>query len=313
SYLAMNRTATMKSSIDHSELPGNSGNVIGAAELDVARRYCRSLARGHYENFVVGSILIPRVYTQHLFNIYAFCRNSDDIADEVGDANRSLELLSDWRDDLKRCYGGRPTQQTMIALQDTISTFDIPIKPFEDLISAFEQDCRVSRYETYEELLSYSERSANPVGRLFLWIFGYKDEERLGLSDNICTALQLANFWQDVSEDYRRGRVYIPRQDLQQFGCDESTIAEGRITPAFRDMMRFEVARTQELLDIGAALPLMLDGRVRIDVELFRRGGMAVLEEIRRIEYSVIERRPRVSKFRQALLFLSCIMGRCGK
>jgi squalene synthase HpnC len=294
------------------EVKSSGIEISGSDRVDLksAREYCRKLARGHYENFIVGSILVPRKYMQHLYNIYAFCRISDDLADEVGDSEKSLDLLHAWREDLGRCYAGQPTHPAMVALQDTISQFDIPAKPFEDLISAFEQDCRVSRYDTFSDVLDYCERSANPVGRIFLWVFGYRDEERLALSDDICIGLQLANFWQDVAEDYARGRIYIPREDLEKFGCSESGIAAREMSDAFTDLIRFEVDRAREFFDRGAALPKLLDGRVRIDVELFRRGGMAILEEIRRINYEVILRRPTVSKWRQAQLFLRCLIQR---
>jgi len=278
--------------------------------LEEAWRYCRGLARGHYENFIVGSILVPRGYMQHLYNIYAFCRHSDDLADEVGDSAESLKLLAAWREELGLCYGGRPEHPALIALQDTISVFDIPSKPFEDLISAFEQDCSVARYESYADVLDYCRRSANPVGRLFLWIFGYRDEERVALSDSICTALQLANFWQDVSEDYARGRIYIPMEDLRTYGCSEADIELRKMSDGFRELMRFEVDRAQELFERGSALPPTLGRRLAVDIELFRRGGMTVLDHIRRKGYDVLNHRPEVSKLEQIRLFLSCVFGR---
>lgn len=267
------------------------------------------MAKAHYENFVVGSVLVPRRYMQHLYNIYAFCRHADDLADETGDHELSIRLLAEWREQLKACYGGRPEHPILIALQDTIDEFDIPMEPFEDLISAFEQDCRVTRYATYADLLSYCERSANPVGRIFLWVFGYKDDERLKLSDKICTALQLANFWQDVASDFERGRVYIPQEDMSIFGCSESDIGARRMTPDFKELIRFEVDRAQEMFREGAPLPSMVNRRLSIDIGLFKRGGMAVLDGIRKIDYDVMSHRPVISKRQKARLFLGCLFG----
>lgn len=279
-----------------------------SSKLEFARRYCRRLARGHYENFIVGSVLIPRAYIQHLYNIYAFCRYSDDLADEISDSSESLRLLNEWKDELQLCYGGAPQHPILIALQDTIASFDIPPTPFLDLISAFKQDCQVTRYETYAELLDYCTRSANPVGRLFLLIFGYRDSELLQLSDKICTGLQLANFWQDIAQDYQRNRVYIPREDMRSFGCTEKDIHAGPAADEFRELVRFQVERTREMFAAGRALPPKLTKRLSIDIELFRRGGLAVLTHIEGIDYDVLSRRPSISKLEKARMFASCLV-----
>ena len=279
----------------------------GPVNLAAARKYCRRIARGHYENFIVGSVLVPRRLIQHLYNIYAFCRQSDDLADETGDSAKSRELLDAWKSELALCYSGTPTHPIMIALQDTIRVFDIPIDPFEDLISAFVQDCTVTRYRTYDEVLDYCTRSANPVGRIFLWVFGHRDVQRHELSDKICTALQLANFWQDVARDWEKGRVYIPLEDIEAFGCRESDIADRRITPQFKALIRFEVERAQALFDEGAVLPRIVNRRLGVDLELFRRGGMAVLEGIRKNDYDVLTSRPEVSKSQQIRLFFESV------
>jgi squalene synthase HpnC len=275
--------------------------------LHDAMRYCRSVARSHYENFIVGSILIPRRLMPHLYSIYAFCRHADDLADEVGDPEQSLALLDEWRLELRRCYHGSPNHPIMIALQATIQTFDIPPDPFEDLISAFEQDCRVSSYETFSDLLDYCRRSANPVGRLFLWLFGYRDAERQQLSDKICTGLQLVNFWQDVVSDLARGRVYIPQEDMDAFGCGEKHISTSPSTTNFVRMMQFEVRRTEEMFASASVLAHTLDRRLCVDVELFRRSGLAVLGAIRKNGYDVISQRPRLSKTNKVGLLLRCL------
>jgi squalene synthase HpnC len=282
---------------------------VSGYDLESAEEYCRDLARGHYENFIVGSILVPRKYIQHLYNFYAFCRHSDDLADEVDDVDLSLRLLREWREDLRECYGGKPRHPALIALQSTIADFDIPVEPFLDLISAFEQDCTVHRYATYTDLLDYCRRSANPVGRVFLRIFGYTDEQRQELSDHICTGLQLANFWQDVSEDFDRGRVYIPKEDLDRFGCSEADIAAKKMSEEFKKLMCFEVDRAESLFNDGAALIPMVSRRLGVDLALFRRGGLAILQHIRGLDYNVLTQRPKVSKLEQMGLFLRCILG----
>ncbi len=277
--------------------------------FEAACSYCKNMAKTHYENFFVGSILVPHKYLQHLYNIYAFCRCSDDLADEIGDRQRSLELLEQWRTQLKSCYNGTPTHPALIALQNTIKEFDIPPQPFDDLISAFEQDCKILRYDTYEDLLDYCSRSANPVGRLYLWIFGYKDQVRQKLSDKICTGLQLANFWQDVVPDFRRGRIYLPREDMLAFGCSELDIAQGRMSPQFAELMRFEINRTKDMFNEATPLASMVNHRLGIDVALFRRAGLSILEEIAKNNYDVINRRPTLTKAKKIRLFIGCLFG----
>lgn len=285
-------------------------NQPNATDLRAARRLCRRLARSHYENFLVASLLIPRRYLQHLYNIYAFCRRADDLADETADPTRALQLLHGWREELRRCYDGTPCSPIMLALQDTIRRLDIPVQPFADLISAFEQDCRVATYQTFDTLVDYCRRSANPVGRLFLWVFGYRDSERLALSDHICTALQLTNFWQDIPSDYQRGRIYIPFEDIEAFSCNERMLASQRATPEFVNLLSFQVERTRKLFESAAELPRMVDRRISVDVELFRRAGLAVLDEIQAVGYDVLSHRPRLSKVKKAGLLISCIVHR---
>ncbi len=198
----------------------------------------------------------------------------------------------------------------MLALQDTIRRFDIPTEPFSDLISAFEQDCTVTRYRTFDDLLAYCQRSANPVGHLFLRIFSCQDSERLVLSDRICTGLQLANFWQDVASDYQRGRIYVPREDMEAFGCSEQDLAQGRTTPQFINLLSFEVERTRKLFQSAADLPRMLDRAIAVDVELFRRAGLAVLEKMQAIGYDVFSHRPTLSRLEKARLLISCVLCR---
>ena len=267
--------------------------------------HCEQLARTHYENFTVGSWFLPRALRSHLFAVYAFCRRTDDLGDEApGDR---LTLLNDWEAELSLCYGGQPTDPVMVALQDTIRRFDIPAEPFTRLIEANRMDQRQQRYSTYDDLLHYCSHSAEPVGRMVLYVLGYRDPERQALSDATCTALQLANFWQDVRRDYQMGRVYIPQEDMTRFGYSEQDLAAGVVNDRFRSLMRFQVDRAEALFRQGLPLQKLLHGRARLDIVLFSRGGMAVLAAIRRQNYDVLSRRPVVTRTRKLWLMLSSI------
>ena len=269
-----------------------------------ARQYCEKLARSHYENFLVAGIFCPRPLRQHFYNVYAYCRISDDLSDEIGDTQKSLVLLDWWEDELDAMYRGEPRHPVFVALAETVEKFGIPADPFRDLLTAFRQDQITTRYPTYDDLLGYCKNSANPVGRLVLSLCGYSDGERLALSDKTCTALQLANFWQDVTRDLDKDRIYIPLEDLERFGYNVESLFARRFTPEFADLMRFEIARTRTLFDEGLALGGMVDKRVRLDVEMFSRGGQEVLRLIEQQNYDVLTRRPSVSKKRQmAILF----------
>lgn len=283
--------------------------VLEDFENGEAFEACERLAKAHYENFTVGSWLLPRSLRRHVYNIYAYCRVCDDLADETNDPDLSLHLLDWWREELHRCFAGEPRHAVFVALADTIREFDLPIQPFEELISAFVQDQTVTRYRTFEQLLDYCSRSANPVGRLFLHLLGYKDEARQALSDCTCTALQLANFWQDIGPDYERGRIYIPVDDMDRFGYSEAELRNHVINAAFVGLMRFEAARTRELLERGAALAGMVEGAAAADVGLFTSGGMAVLGSIERGGFRVFDRRITVSRSRKLLM----LMGWCAR
>lgn len=265
-----------------------------------AYAYCRKVALGHSENFSVVSWLLPRALRRHMYAVYAFCRGTDDLGDEAeGDR---LALLDEWEAGLRRCYDSMPRDIRLVALQRTIQRFDIPPEPFLRLIEANRRDQTVTRYETFDNLLDYCAHSANPVGHMVLYVFGYRDEERQRLSDATCTALQLANFWQDVLRDLEMGRVYIPLEDIERFGYSEADLLARRTTPEFRRLMSFEVARAREHFREGLPLIEMVSGRLRVDLRLFSLGGLAVLDEIERANYDVLSRRPRVSKARRLLL-----------
>ena len=271
------------------------------AALESAYRECIDIARSHYENFSVTSRLMPSDILPHIAAIYAYCRGVDDLGDEAeGDR---LALLDDWAGQLETCYTGTPTEPRLLALQHTIAAFDIERQPFLDLIEANRMDQVTRRYETFEDVLEYCRHSANPVGHLYLTLIGHNDYGRRALSDATCTALQLANFWQDVRRDYAMGRVYIPQEDMRQFGYTEEELSQGECTPAFRELLAFQVERTRRLFDEGFALVETLEGISRLHVTLFTLGGRRVLDAIKRQDYDVLTKRPTVTKARKTWLF----------
>jgi squalene synthase HpnC len=285
-------------------------STAAVPSIDDARAYCKSLATSHYENFTVVSWLLPRSLRQHMFNVYAFCRWADDLGDETGDPARSAVLLAWWRRELERCFAGEASHPVYVALSETIREFSLDSQPFHDLISAFEQDQRVREYGTFEQLLDYCGRSANPVGRIVLSLFRASAPQRVEWSDSICTGLQLANFWQDVARDHAIGRVYLPREDRLRFAYTDDDLAEQRTTPGFIELMKFEVDRAREYLNRGRPLASSVRGRLRIDVELFMGGGLRILDEIERIGYRVWETRPEVSNSAKlSLLVRSVALG----
>jgi len=267
-----------------------------------AREYCRQLARSHYENFSVASWFLPQRLRQHFFNIYAYCRISDDLGDEVGDTAASLQLLDQWETELNACYDGHPRHPVFVALAETVRKFEIPKHEFADLLTAFRRDQSIASYETFNDLLGYCRYSANPVGHLVLYLCGYRDSERQQLSDYTCTALQLANFWQDVSADFAKGRIYLPLEDLRRFGVSEEVIRDGENTSAFREMMKFEVVRAREWFAQGLPLIAIVDRKLATDIELFSRGGEEILNAIERQDHAVLGRRPAISKARKLAL-----------
>jgi squalene synthase HpnC len=275
-----------------------------------ARGYCRRLARSHYENFSVASWFLPERLRQHFFNVYAYCRISDDLGDEVGDTAASLQLLDQWETELNACYEGHPRHPVFVALAETVRKFEIPKHEFADLLTAFRQDQSVSRYETFNDLLGYCRYSANPVGHLVLYLCGYRDSDRQQLSDYTCTALQLANFWQDVSADFAKGRIYLPLEDLRRFGVSEEVIRDGENTAAFRAMTRFEVERAREWFAQGMPLIAKVERALATDIELFSRGGQEILRAIERQDYAVLGRRPAISKTRKLALVARAALGK---
>lgn len=283
-------------------LPASYAMPERAPSLAEAQAYCRELARSHYENFAVASQFLPKQLRQHFFNVYAYCRIADDLGDEVGDAQASLALFDEWERDLDQCYDGTPIHPVFVALAETVRGFQIPKHEFSDLLTAFRQDQKVTRYETFNDFLGYCRNSANPVGHLVLYLGGYQDAGRQRLSDFTCTALQLTNSWQDVVQDFDRGRIYLPQEDLRRFGVNDAVIAGKKATPEFRELMRFEVERAREWFRQGLPLIGQVRREVARDVELFSRGGMEILAAIEASGYDVLSRRPTLSKTRKLVL-----------
>lgn len=285
-----------------SRLPAEYAIPTTAPTLEVAREYCARLARSHYENFSVASWFLPRRLRQHFFNVYSYCRISDDLGDEVGDTAASLELLDQWEQELNACYEGSPKHPVFVALAETVREFDIPKHEFSDLLIAFRQDQTITRFETFNDVLAYCHYSANPVGHLVLYLCGYRDPERQQLSDFTCTALQLANFWQDVSVDYAKDRIYLPLEDLRRFNVKEDDIARDNNTPAFCALMKFEVERAHDWFRQGLPLISKVDQELAIDLDLFSRGGQEILHAIEQQGYAVLGNRPSISRPRKLAL-----------
>ena len=301
----MNQTAHPASSaaaLGWSRLPAQYAIPEAPPSLAEARSYCADLAQSHYENFSVASWFLPRRLRQHFYNVYAYCRISDDLGDEVGDTAASLELLDQWERELDACYAGNPKHPVFVALAETVRQCDIPKHEFSDLLIAFRQDQTVTRFETFDDVLAYCRYSANPVGHLVLYLCGYRDAERQQLSDYTCTALQLANFWQDISVDYAKGRIYLPLEDLRRFQVSETDIAQNHNTPAFVEMMKFEVERARTWFRKGLPLVGMVDNELAIDLDLFSRGGLEILRAIEKQDCKVLGNRPAISKPRKLAL-----------
>ena len=310
SSIASNDSRIAPISLGWSRLPPEYAIPERAPSKVEAQEYCRRLARSHYENFSVATWFLPERLRQHFFNIYAYCRISDDLGDEVGDPHASLEMLGQWQEELDACYAGNPRHPVFVALEETIQQFDIPKQPFDDLLKAFRQDQTITRYETFEDLLGYCRYSANPVGHLVLYLCGYRDPERQTLSDSTCTALQLANFWQDVRVDYSKDRVYLPQADMQHFGVTDATIAAGIATPEFRALLRYEVEYTRDMFEQGLPLIGKVNRDLALDLDLFSRGGLEILRAIERQDYDVLSARPAITKGTKLQLAFRALSGK---
>jgi len=267
-----------------------------SANIREAFRYCEAIARRHYENFPVASVFLPRAKRPFVAAIYAFARAADDFADE-GDlppAER-LRRLDGWEAKLDACYRGSASDPVFIALAETVHRHAIPQQPLHDLLAAFRMDVTTKRYRTYRDLLQYCSCSANPIGRLILYLFEEASERTIPLSDALCTALQLTNFWQDVAVDLRKGRVYLPLEDLDRFGYTEEDLFAFKADTRFASLIRFQVERTRQLFDAGKPLAEIASNRLRFELRLTLAGGIAILDRIRRGNYDVLTRRPALT------------------
>jgi squalene synthase HpnC len=256
---------------------------------------CRRLARRHYENFPVASHLVPRDKRDALAAIYAFARYADDVADEPGVEGR-LEKITAWREMLRECYSGKVHHPVFLALRDAVQRFILSFENFENLLRAFESDVGVNCHRDFSSLLAYCACSANHVGRLVLELFGHRDLELFALSDCLCTALQLTNFWQDVARDLERDRIYLPLEDLQRFHYTLDDLRAGNVDDRWRELLKFEIMRTRQFFEQGKALPERVAPQLRLQLRLTWLGGMSVLGKIARVGYDVFRRRPSLSK-----------------
>lgn len=277
--------------------------------LPDAYAFCTRLATRHYENFPVGSLVIPRSMRKHVHAIYSFARIADDFADEARYEGSRLENLHAWRESLAQCYQGKSNHPVFIALGDTARKYEIPQSLLGDLLTAFEQDVVKSRYENFNEVLAYCRNSANPVGRLILLLFGYRDEALHQLSDRICTGLQLANFWQDVAIDLQKDRIYLPRDEQARFGVDEAMLRAGSLTDPLRRLMAFQVERTGGIFQEGRALPGQVRGMLSLELKLVWLGGTCILEKLRAADYDFYRRRPKIGTVDKIRLLARALEG----
>ena len=278
--------------------------------LQEALAWCKQLAESHYENFHVATWFLPKALRPHFHAIYAYCRVSDDLGDEVGNTAQALALLDFWGGELDACYEGRTRHPVFVALAETIRACSIPKEPFADLLTAFRQDQTVTRYQTMQDVLGYCRNSANPVGRLVLYACGYADEERFRLSDATCSALQLANFWQDVRVDFGKDRVYLPQDDMRRFGVTDETIRQGIATQEFRKLLAYEVDFARGMFEQGLPLIGMVGHDLAVDLDLFSRGGLEILNAVERRKFDVLSARPAIGKTTKLALALRAVSGK---
>lgn len=281
--------------------------------LAEAKSWCERLATTHYENFHVATFLLPKKLRPHFHSVYAFCRTSDDLGDEVADVATATRLLSEWRGMLRQCFVCPESSKhpVYVALQPTIAACELPQEPFDDLISAFELDQRYTRHESLQTLEDYSKLSANPVGRLVLLVSGYHSEKLLRLSDEICTGLQLANFYQDIVSDWtERHRRYLPADAMRRFGVTDAQIAERRFDANFRAMMHFLVDDARARLTRGEKIAYEVDRDLASTLSLFAKGGHAILDAIAAQDYNTLKSRPVVSKAAKARLLGGALFGK---
>ena len=289
-------------------LKAYQATVDDPADVASAYRFCQDLASSHYENFPVASRLLPRRLRKHVAALYGFARIADDFADEPEYEGVRLERLQGWRRQLQQVGKAPATHPVFVALENTFKELDLPVQPFDDLLDAFLQDTEKKRYATFAEVLDYCRRSANPVGRIVLMVHGYRDQERFRQSDAICTALQLANFWQDVSVDLKKDRIYIPEEDFKAHGYSEGDLRMGVVNERFLALMKFEVSRTRALFEEGRALPDSLTWPLSWEIRLTWFGGRQVLKKIQQQDYDTLSKRPVLCKMDWLPLLVRAIL-----
>ncbi len=271
--------------------------------------YCEKITYEHYENFPVASRFIPFDKRRYIAAIYAFARTADDFADESGYTTAErIESLHQWEERLDQCYDGSSSHPVFVALAETAERFQIPKELFQNLLTAFRSDVTTNRYESFEQVLEYCSSSANPIGRLVLLLFNYRSELMLMHSDNICTALQLTNFWQDLSIDIARDRLYLPREDLEHFGVREEDVLRKKTSTEFRKLLSYEVARTERLFREGKPLLEEVGKDLRFELKLTWNGGMNILHKIKSQGFDVFRRRPHLSSLDKLRLFLRTLL-----
>lgn len=274
-----------------------------------AFRYCERLTYNHYENFPVASFFIARDKRRHVCVIYAFARIADDFADEPGMSQAErIDSLNDWEEQLAECYRGEATHPVFLALRETIDRFEIPQSLFQNLLTAFRSDVTTRRHETFEDLLAYCANSANPIGRLVLLLHNYRGERFREQSDALCTALQLTNFWQDVSVDLKNDRVYIPMEDIREFGYSEEALMDRSVTREFRDIMMYQIERTEGLFEEGRPLLDAVGRDLSLELKLTWNGGRRILRKIETLDYDVLHARPKLSPWDKGSILISSLL-----
>ncbi|HWC76457.1 MAG TPA: squalene synthase HpnC [Blastocatellia bacterium] len=279
--------------------------------IESSYEFCERLAKSHYENFPVGSLLIPARLRKHVYAIYAFARTADDLADEGYekglDEESRLASLAQWREMLETSSSGEASHPIFVALRETRSKFKLPLDLFEDLLSAFEQDVTTRRYQRFDQLLDYCRRSANPIGRLILLLFGNDDEGMNRRSDDICTGLQLTNHWQDVAVDLDKDRIYLPEEDMRRFGVTVEDLKSRRISDRYRELLEFEVKRTHALFNRGKPLCVQVNGRLGLELRTIWLAGTRILERIESAGYDTLTRRPVISTLDKISILISAL------
>ena len=272
--------------------------------------HCERIAKEHYENFPVASLAVPRNLRPYVWAVYAFARVADDFADEGSRLPaKRLEALDSWERQLDDALAGHPGGPVFVALGETVARTSLPVQPLRDLLIAFRMDVTTSRRQTFDEVLGYCRCSANPVGRLVLQLFGAASVATVERSDDICTALQLTNFWQDIAVDLQKDRIYLPLDDLERFGYTEADLRASVLDARFRELMKFQVDRTRSLFLRGRPLLALVSGRLRFELDLTWRGGMAILDALEQSGYDVFTTRPVVGRADKLRILAAAIFG----